>query len=124
MDFSSRWFRDPMDLTTLETTSFIPVDLNCLLYETENIIRLAYIQKPAVTPTEIANKSSMAAKFESLMKARKKAIEKYCWNDAKGMYSDYHFVNKKISDVVTLAGMFPCLSRSQINKGHQKKWKF
>jgi alpha,alpha-trehalase len=106
-DFSSRWFRDPMDLTTLETTSFIPVDLNCLLYETENTIRLAYIQKAAVTPTEIANKSSMAAKFESLMKARKKAIEQYCWNDAKGMYSDYHFVNKKISDVVTLAGMFP-----------------
>lgn len=106
-DFSTRWLRDPRDLSTIETAYYAPVDLNCLLYETENILRLAYTQKPAKTPTEIADKSAMAAKYEASMKARKKAIEQYCWNDAKGMYADYHFVNRKISDAVTLAGMFP-----------------
>lgn len=106
-DFSSRWFRDPQDISTIETAYFIPVDLNSLLYETENILRLAYVQKPAKTPTEIADKSAMAAKYESLAKARKKAIEQYCWNNAKGMYADYQFINKKVSDAVTLAGMYP-----------------
>lgn len=110
-DFSSRWLKDPKDLSTIETASFIPVDLNCLLYETENILRLAYLQKPAKTPTEIADRTAMAAKYETLMKARKKAIEQYCWNEAKGMYADYHFVNKSISGAVTLAGMFPLFLR-------------
>lgn len=106
-DFSSRWFRDPQDISTIETAFYIPVDLNCLLFEMENIIRLAYVQKPAKTPTEIANKSSMAAKYESLAQARKKAIEQYCWNQNKSMYADYHFIQKRVSDAVTLAGMFP-----------------
>src|SRR5207253_5371494 len=45
-DFSSRWFRDGKDMTTIQTTDIIPVDLNCLLlfleialctvYENEN----------------------------------------------------------------------------------------
>lgn len=106
-DFSSRWFRDPNDISTIETAFYAPVDLNCLLYEMESIIRLAYVQKQAKTPTEIADKSAMAAKYESLAKARKKAIEQYCWNESKGMYADYHFVNKKVSDALTLAGMYP-----------------
>jgi alpha,alpha-trehalase len=110
-DFSSRWLKDPKDLSTIETASFIPVDLNSLLYETENILRLAYLQKPAKTPTEIADRTAMAAKYETLMKARKKGIEQYCWNEAKGMYTDYHFVNKSISGAVTLAGMFPLFLR-------------
>ena len=37
-DFSSRWMRDPKDLTTLETTALVPVDLNSLLYHTERTI--------------------------------------------------------------------------------------
>lgn len=106
-DFSSRWFRDPNDISTIETAFYAPVDLNCLLYEMESIIRLAYVQKQAKTPTEIADKSAMAAKYESLAKARKKAIEQYCWNENKGMYADYHFINKKVSDAITLAGMYP-----------------
>jgi alpha,alpha-trehalase len=107
IDFSSRWFRDGKRLATVETTNFIPVDLNALLYQTEQVIRLAYTQMPATTPTETAKRSSMAAKFESLMKARKKGIEQFCWNEVKGMYADYHFVDKKVSDAVTLAGMYP-----------------
>lgn len=110
-DFSSRWLKDPKDLSTIETAYFIPVDLNCLLYETENILRLAYLQKAAKTPTEIADRTAMAAKYETRMKNRKKAIEQYCWNEAKGMYADYHFVNKSISGAVTLAGMFPLFHR-------------
>ncbi len=34
-DFSSRWLDDPMDLSTIRTTSIIPVDLNALLFHLE-----------------------------------------------------------------------------------------
>lgn len=37
-DFSSRWMRDSSDLTTLETTALIPVDLNSLMYNAERTI--------------------------------------------------------------------------------------
>lgn len=106
-DFSSRWFKDPTDLTTIETTNIIPVDLNCLLYQAELNLKLAYTLLPGKTPTELAKKSSMAAMYDRLAQSRKKAIDAYCWNPGKGMYSDYWFVEKKVSDAITLAGMYP-----------------
>ena len=106
-DFSSRWFSDPNDISTIEVTSFVPVDLNSLLYQAELNLKLAYTLLPANTPTETAKKSSMASLYDRNAQARKKAIDKYCWNEAKGMYADYHFVKKQSSDAVTLAAMFP-----------------
>ena len=106
-DFSSRWFSDPNDISTIEVTSYVPVDLNSLLYQAELNLKLAYTLLPGNTPTEIAKKSSMASLYDRNAQARKKAIDKYCWNEAKGMYADYHFVKKQSSDAVTLAAMFP-----------------
>ena len=37
-DFSSRWCRDPHDLTTIATTDIVPVDLNALLVQLERTI--------------------------------------------------------------------------------------
>ena len=106
-DFSSRWFTDPNDISTIDVTSYVPVDLNSLLYQAELNLKLAYTSLPANTPTETAKKSSMASLYDRNAQARKKAIDKYCWNEAKGMYADYHFVKKQSSDAVTLAAMFP-----------------
>jgi alpha,alpha-trehalase len=106
-DFSSRWFTDPKDLSTIEVTNFVPVDLNSLLYQAEVNLKLAYTLKEAKTPSEIANRSAMASLYDRNAQARKKAIDKYCWNESKGMYSDYQFVKRQVSDAVTLAGMFP-----------------
>jgi alpha,alpha-trehalase len=106
-DFSSRWFSDPNDISTIEVTSYVPVDLNSLLYQAELNLKLAYTLLLANTPTETAKKSSMASFYDRNAQARKKAIDKYCWNEAKGMYADYHFIKKQPSDAVTLAAMFP-----------------
>ncbi|HSF45440.1 MAG TPA: trehalase family glycosidase, partial [Chitinophagaceae bacterium] len=106
-DYSSRWFTDPNDLSTLEVADYIAVDLNSLLYQAELNLKLAYTLLPAKTPSEQAKKTAMASLYDRNAAARKKAVDKYCWNESKGMYSDYHFVNKKVSDAVTLAGMFP-----------------
>ena len=44
-DFSSRWFGDGKQMHTIETTSIIPVDLNCLLFFLETILSMAYFEK-------------------------------------------------------------------------------
>ena len=38
-DFGSRWFADPMDRSTIDTTEIVPIDLNSLMYGLENAIR-------------------------------------------------------------------------------------
>ncbi len=106
-DFSSRWFKDASDITTIETTNIIPVDLNSLLYQAELNLKLAYTLLPGKSPTELARKSSMASMYDRLAQARKKAIDTYCWNEGKGLYTDYWFAEKKISEASTLAGMYP-----------------
>ena len=40
-DFSSRWFADHRNLSTIETTRIIPVDLNCLMYKLEKVLAKA-----------------------------------------------------------------------------------
>jgi len=111
IDFSSRWFTVPDDITTIHVTDFVAVDLNSLLYQDEMIIRLAYTLLPGASPSVKATNSSKAADYNVKAQARKKAIEKYCWNEKLEMYSDYDFVNNKISDAITLAGMYPLFAK-------------
>lgn len=41
-DFSSRWFRDHKNLSTIETTNIVPVDLNAFLCYNMNIMQFFY----------------------------------------------------------------------------------
>ncbi len=97
-DFSSRWFSDPNDLGTIQTTDIIPVDLNCLLYHLELSIARAYQLKGETGNYHVyLNKASV----------RKKAILKYCWSETDGWFMDYNWKTKAFSPVKTLAGIFP-----------------
>lgn len=97
-DFSSRWFDASQKLSSIQTTSIIPVDLNCLLYHLENSIARSYGSQ--------GNKSQQD--FYLLKAAqRKKAILKYCWSEEAGWFLDYNWQQKKQSPVETLAGVFP-----------------
>ena len=97
-DFSSRWFRDTMHLTSIETTDIIPVDLNSLLYSYENIL-----SKAAVASGQQKN----AAYYTARGAKRKAAIQKYCWNKDLGFYFDYHFKDDKTTDKWSAAGAMP-----------------
>jgi alpha,alpha-trehalase len=88
-DFSSRWFRQDNDLTTIHTTDYAPVDLNSLLIRLEEIL----LANGGTVNKEIAEK-------------RKAAIEKYFWNNTIGFYADYNFVNKQNTGKLTAAGFF------------------
>ncbi|MGH2646631.1 MAG: alpha,alpha-trehalase TreF, partial [Ginsengibacter sp.] len=97
-DFSSRWFKDVKDFSTIHTTEIIPVDLNCLLFYLEQAIADGY---------ELAGNKKSSEKFISLAVARKEAINKYCWNDDDGFYFDYDYVASLQKRPLTLAAAFP-----------------
>lgn len=87
-DFSSRWLDAspgaPADrtaaLSTIRTTSILPVDLNALLHRLESTIaRLASTTRHART----------AEVFASHARRRRLAMDKYLWHAPSGTYLDY-----------------------------------
>lgn len=97
-DFSSRWFKNKNDFSSIHTGDIIPVDLNCLLLHLEQTIADAYL---------LATDNSSCRKYQTLANKRKTAIDKYCWNEEKGFYFDYDFVAGNQKDCPTLAAAFP-----------------
>ncbi|XP_057799475.1 probable trehalase [Salvia miltiorrhiza] len=79
-DFSTRWMRDESDLTTLATTSILPVDLN------------AFILKMEVDISLLANAigdSVTAERFREASDSRKMAMNSILWNAEKHQWLDY-----------------------------------
>ena len=97
-DFSSRWLADGQTLATIRTTDVVPVDLNGLLYQLELTLARAY---------ELSGQKAKAQPLRALAERRKAAIDRYCWDEAAGWYSDYVLTEKKVSGERTLAGMTP-----------------
>ena len=97
-DFSSRWFRDQQYLKSIHTTDIIPVDLNALLYNLEQILSEAY----AVTGDE--DESNL---FAQKMTNRKNALMNFCWNEREAFFMDYDWVARNNTEVLSLAGMYP-----------------
>jgi alpha,alpha-trehalase len=107
IDFSSRWFKDKKDLTTIQVTDMAPVDLNSLLYVLENVLSKAKL---------IAHEIQASADYAHKAEKRRVAIDKYCWNKTLKYYTDYNFKGHKSSDVVTPAGMYPfCVFTKQLD---------
>ncbi|MDQ2862522.1 MAG: alpha,alpha-trehalase TreF [Bacteroidota bacterium] len=97
-DFSSRWFKDVNDFSSIHASDIIPVDLNCLLFHLEKTIAEGF---------ELAGNIKSSEEFNALAAARKEAINKYCWNEAGGFYFDYDYVNTRQKKSLTLAAAFP-----------------
>ena len=98
IDFSSRWFKDGKNLTSIRVIDFVPVDLNSLLYKLELTISKA---------KQVNGEDSIANIFRKKADARNASIDKYCWNKSLKYYTDYNFKTHKISNAVTPAGMYP-----------------
>ncbi|KMU88191.1 neutral trehalase [Coccidioides immitis H538.4] len=82
------------------------VDLNCLLYKYEvDIARTIrdFFKDKLYIPPEFRAKGNEAREFESSAlwdrraKRRKALIDKYMWNEEKGMYFDYDTVKKEMT---------------------------
>jgi alpha,alpha-trehalase len=73
-------------LSSLETTSILPVDLNCLLYMTEKTLEEIY---------QLNGIKDSARYYSKLANKRLKAINKVFWHKNKGFYADYHFCKRQ-----------------------------
>ncbi len=97
-DFSSRWFKNENDFTSIHTTEIIPVDLNCLLFDLETTIAKAY---------QLSNNNISAEKYTTAADNRKQAINKYCRDEKQVTYFDYDYIEGKQKQTKTLAATFP-----------------
>lgn len=97
-DFSSRWFADGENKTTVQCESLIPVCLNSLLYNCE--IQLATMYK------HLSN-TSKENHYKDLAKTRKEALITYCWDDKNNLFNDYNFATKSHNQVISLATVYP-----------------
>lgn len=101
-DFSSRWFSDGSNIRSIHTADIVPVDLNCLLYTLEQTIAESY---------RLMKQPLLAKKFERFAKKRADAVNKYCWNEAEQVYSDYNFHRFEPTESITLAMVYPLYVR-------------
>jgi alpha,alpha-trehalase len=97
-DFSSRWFTDGRNLVSIATTEIVPVDLNVLLYNLELTMAGLYQQQ---------GKEEKSKALRRQAQVRRDAILRYCWDQEKGYFFDYHFPSNKRTPALTLAGMYP-----------------
>ena len=97
-DFSSRWFADGKNISTIQTTNILPVDLNGLLFQLEMTLAHAY---------KVTGNMPFYHSFLRKAGARKSAINKYCWNEKKQWYVDYNFALQQQSTELTAAGISP-----------------
>ncbi len=101
-DFSSRWLRDPRDLRTLETTDLAPVDLNCLLYESEQLI--AALRRFRARPGD----AEVARQYERAAGARRAALLAASYDPATGFFYDVRWrTGERVTDRPTLAAVAP-----------------
>lgn len=97
-DFSSRWFADGKNLSTIQTIDIIPVDLNSLLYHLEKSLAFA---------NKVSGNLLQQRYYNQLADRRRKAMNKYLWSSANNWYMDYNTKTNKITAEMTLAGMTP-----------------
>jgi len=77
MDYSSRWFSDPSNITTIQTTKIIPAELNAYLYQMEiNVADMA----------DLMGNGSLATSFRGYAAARKVAINALMYKQTAGQH--------------------------------------
>jgi len=79
-DFSSRWLADSHTLATIDTTDIVPIDLNSLLFGLEQAIQAGCERK---------HDDACAGEFARRAAQRQAAIDRYLWDERRGVYLDY-----------------------------------
>jgi alpha,alpha-trehalase len=97
-DFGSRWFADPYDRSTIDTTEIVPIDLNSLMYGLENAIRAG---------CERASDAACVRDFTRRAAARRTAVDRYLWNPAQGAYFDYRWTRRAAITRISAATLYP-----------------
>ncbi len=97
-DFSSRWFKNPLDLSTIRATKILPVDLNSLLHFAETLLGRGYTLK---------GDKELSAHFFAKASQRKGLLNALFYDKNSGGYFDFLLEENKRLDQKTLAMLFP-----------------
>jgi alpha,alpha-trehalase len=97
-DFSSRWCADPQRLSTIETTSILPVDLNALMWSLERAISLGL---------ERAGDRAGASEFALRAAERRATIDRLLWDPSHGHFVDYQWRVGEPRRQLTAAAVVP-----------------
>ncbi|WP_244221058.1 alpha,alpha-trehalase TreF [Paraburkholderia aromaticivorans] len=97
-DFSSRWFADGKTLATVDVTSLVPVDLNCLLADLERTLAKAY---------RLRGDRTHAENMEQRAATRAETIRRVLWDPQLQAFGDYDFVHHTLTHRLTAATVYP-----------------
>ena len=97
-DYSSRWFLDPMEFASVQTTSLLPVDLNALLY---------YVERKLAEYARASDEPAKARHYDELAEQRKLLIQTLLWDEKTGTFRDYNWRTRERSPMYTVAMVAP-----------------
>ena len=97
-DFSSRWCAQPLDLSSIQTTQLLPVDLNSLLWSLERAIHQGCLH---------SGDSAGAQVFALRARQRRAAVRHWLWHDGLGHPVDCHWAEQQRAQVLTGAALLP-----------------
>ena len=97
-DFSSRWFKDRKNFSTIQASKILPVDLHCLLFHLESTLAHSF---------QILKKKDRHLYFQELADGRLASLNTYFWNEDAGFFFDYQFENQSTLQIYSAAGLFP-----------------
>lgn len=96
-DFSSRWFAEADDLTTIRTQEIVPIDLNAFLYGLERAI---------ADLADALCEDGIAQAFDIAARARRSAIERWLWCEG-GYFTDFDLALGALRPGPTAATLAP-----------------
>ncbi|MFB6203799.1 MAG: alpha,alpha-trehalase TreF [Candidatus Nanohaloarchaea archaeon] len=96
-DFSSRWMKGE-DLSSLQTTDLLPVDLNSMLYSMER--KLEQLKRKNGREEE-------AEKFRRRAEDRREVFREIFWDEEAGFYFDHDWRTGEVTGRKTLAALYP-----------------
>ncbi len=100
-DFSSRWLADGKDLSTVQTLSILPVDLNSLLEHLEATIAHGYSLRGG------RGDRLRAVAFQLRADIRAAAIRRLFWNDRLGIFEDLNWQQGGLTNRPSAATLYP-----------------
>ncbi|WP_414828823.1 alpha,alpha-trehalase TreF [Alteromonas sp. H39] len=103
-DFSSRWFNGGSSLKEVCTSQIVPVDLNALLFDVENLLA-----------TLFADDKTISTQYQLAAKRRKAAINRYLWNEEHHFFFDWHTKNQSNTSIWSLAAAVPLFTALATN---------
>lgn len=97
-DFSSRWFKEPEDFLSICTSEVVPVDLNCLMLNLEQVLAKAEHQ---------AGNADRAQHFEKLAADRQLCLQTVFYDQQQQWFFDLQLKDAIPTGKLSLAGVYP-----------------